>query len=223
MSEKLLTQRDVEDFQRLYSYRDKAMVELREMLSCDNAGHEYPFCPQCDIGEAGTLDHLLPQSVYPVLSDHPRNLIRCCHKCNGYKSATWLENGKRKFLNLYIDDVPEVQMLFVRLGVDGGDITYDYYVDNPYGADADLYRMYGNTFKKLHLKERYEFQTNEEITNIKSSIKNVMHIFQASDDQLKGMIRGGAHDEQNVHGVNYWRAVLKLAVCNNDMVFGLLK
>lgn len=223
MSQKNLTGQDVEDFQRLYSYRDNMMVDLRGKLSCDYAGREYPFCPQCDIGETGTLDHILPQSVFPVLSDHPRNLIRCCHKCNGYKSSTWLENGKRKYLNLYIDEMPDVQMLFVTLGVDGTDITYEYYVDNPNGADADIYRMYGNTFMKLHLKERYEFLTNEEITNVKSSINNVQKIFHASDDQLKEMIRQGAYDEQSKHGVNYWRAILKLAICDNDVVFGMMK
>ena len=48
-------------------------------------------------------------------------------------------------------------------------------------------------------------------------------IFQASDDQLKEMIRQGAYDEQSKHGVNYWRAIVKLAICDNDVVFGMMK
>lgn len=223
MSQRELTSQDTKDFLRLYSSSDKQFVDLKEKLSCDDAGHEYPYCPLCDISEAPTLDHILPQSQFPVLCDHPRNLIRSCYSCNDWKNDDWLENGKRRYLNLYIDDVPDIQMLFVRLDVEGGDIVYDYYVNNCNGVDAEIFRKYKNTFDDFHLKDRYEFLTNEEITTLKSRIKNSLDIFHATDDQIKDDIRRGARDEQTVHGVNYWRAILKLAICDNDVVFQMLK
>ncbi len=223
MSQLQLTERDVADFKRLYRFSDKAFTDLYDKLSFDEHLHTYPFCPLCDISEAHTLDHILPQSAFPVLSDHPRNLIRCCHSCNDWKSDEWLENGQRRFLDLYIDDLPAIQMLFVRIDVVGDAVTYDYFVSDACNPDADIYRKYRNTFVKLHLRERYIHQTDEEISSMKSIIKSNLNIYHSTDEQLKDVIRQTATDEQQRHGTNYWRAVLKLAICDSDQVFAIVK
>lgn len=223
MSQLQLTERDKADFKRLYRFSDNAFADLYEKLSCDEHLHAYPFCPLCDISEAHTLDHILPQSSYPVLSDHPRNLIRCCHSCNDWKSDEWLENGQRRFLNLYIDDLPTIQMLFVRMDVLRDAVTYDYYVSDVNHPDATIYRKYSNIFEKLHLRERYIHQTDEEISSMKSIIKSNLNVYHSTDDQLKGVIRQSAADEQQRHGTNYWRAILKLAICDNDQVFAIVR
>lgn len=223
MSQLQLTERDKADFKRLYRFSDNAFADLYEKLSCDEHLHAYPFCPLCDISEAHTLDHILPQSSYPVLSDHPRNLIRCCHSCNDWKSDEWLENGQRRFLNLYIDDLPTIQMLFVRMDVLRDAVTYDYYVSDVNHPDATIYRKYSNIFEKLHLRERYIHQTDEEISSMKSIIKSNLNVYHSTDDQLKGVIRQTAADEQQRHGTNYWRAILKLAICDNDQVFAIVR
>lgn len=223
MPKKALPESEIEDFLRLYGYSDKCFQDLVEKLSKDENDHIYPYCPLCDIGESHSLDHILPKGEYPVLCDHPLNLIRCCTTCNGYKSEIWLERGKRKYLDLYIDDVPEVQMLFVRLGLDGDVATYKYEVSDMNHPDADLYRMYKNTFVKLHLAERYLGQTDEEISNIVDDLKPIIEEFSPTDEQLKKQLRSSAISQQKRHGVNYWRSILKLALCDDDVMFKWLK
>lgn len=223
MSQLQLTEQAKEDFKRLYRFSDNVFADLYDKLSCDEHLHTYPYCPLCDISEAHTLDHILPQSAYPVLSDHPRNLIRCCHSCNGWKSDEWLEKGQRRFLDLYIDDLPALQMLFVRMDVAGDVVTYDYYVSDVNHPDADIYRKYRNTFEKLHLRERYIHQTDEEISSLQSIIKINLNVYKSTDAQIKEVIRKSAADEQQRHGINYWRAVLKLAICDNEQVFSLVR
>ena len=223
MSHLMLSEDEVEDFLKLYRYKDARYKELIEMLSCDEKLHEYPYCPLCDIGEAHSLDHILPKGEFPVLCDHPRNLIRSCRSCNGWKSEIWLENGKRKFLNLYIDDVPYVQMLFVNFGFDDGIATYEYYTSDVNQPDANLYRMYKNSFEKLHLDTRYAKFTSEEISLMVSRFKYSIRTYHATDDQLKEDITATAIDEQARHGLNYWRAILKLAICADDNMFAWMK
>lgn len=223
MPKKVLTSGEKDDFLRLYRYSDVSYQNLVEELSKDENGHIYPYCPLCDIGEYHSLDHILPKGEFPVLCDHPRNLIRCCTTCNGYKSEIWLEEGKRKYLDLYIDEVPNVQMLFVTLGLDEDVATYKYFVSDVNNPNADLYRMYKNTFEKLHLEERYLIQSDEEISNIIDDLKPIIEEFAPTDEQLIKQIRSSAVSQQKRHGVNYWRSILKLAICNDANMFGWLK
>lgn len=223
MPKKVLTSGEKDDFLSLYRYSDVSYQNLVEELSKDENGHIYPYCPLCDIGEYHSLDHILPKGEFPVLCDHPRNLIRCCTTCNGYKSEIWLEEGKRKYLDLYVDEVPNVQMLFVTLGLDEDVATYKYFVSDVNNPNADLYRMYKNTFEKLHLEERYLIQSDEEISNIIDDLKPIIEEFAPTDEQLIKQIRSSAVSQQKRHGVNYWRSILKLAICNDANMFAWLK
>lgn len=223
MSQLVLSEKETNDYLRLYRYKDKCYQDLEEELSRDENGHEYPYCPLCDIGEYHSLDHILPKGEFPVLCDHPRNLIRSCTTCNAYKSEIWLEGEKRKYLDLYIDDVPEEQMLFVKLELDGGIATYEYYVSDENNPNLDLYRMYKNSFEKFDLAKRYKRQTNEEITNMINSMKDIIKQFHATDEQLKNTIKASVADLQERHGVNYWRAILKLAFCDDNNMFLWMK
>lgn len=223
MSKVLLTNGEKEDYLRLYRYKDKCFQDLEKELSCDEYGHEYPYCPICDIGEYHTLDHILPKGEFPVLCDHPKNLIRSCTICNGYKSEIWLESGKRKFLNLYIDDIPNEQMLFVKLEIKNDLLTYEYYVSDINHPDPELYRMYKNSFDRFELAKRYKKQTNEEVTNMIVSMKDSITQFHATDEQLRNSIETSIRDLQIRHGVNYWRAILKQAICSDNVMFMWMK
>lgn len=213
------TDDEKKDFKRLYNYNSVPFQQLNDDLSHDENDHIYPFCPICDIGEPHTFDHILPQEEFPVLCDHPKNLMRCCTVCNGYKSSIWLENGQRKYLDLYIDDLPLIQMLFVRLGINNGTMTYEYYVSDIKHPDANLYRMYKNTFEKFHLDERYRSQSEDIVSALISIFKPIICQFQPSEEQLKDIVRKNVLDEQGRYGVNYWKAILKLAICDDINIF----
>lgn len=223
MTQIALTENEKRDYLRLYRYEDKCFQNLEEELSKDENGHEYPYCPLCDIGEYHSFDHILPKGIFPVLCDHPKNLMRSCTTCNGYKSEIWLEDGKRKYLDLYIDDLPNIQMLFVKLGLEGDVVTYEYYVSDMNRPDPEIFRMYKNSFEKFMLAKRYKRQTNEEITNMVCSMKDSIKLFHASDSQLLNSILVSATEMQVRHGFNYWRAILKLAFYNDKKMFAWLK
>lgn len=211
------------DFLKLYQYGSQPFQKLLRDLSVDENGNTYPYCPYCDIGESGSLDHILPKDEYPVLCDHPKNLIRSCTICNSKKSSVWLDGGKRKYLDLYIDEIPNVQILFVDLKLDADVLEYEYYVSNQNSADANVFRMYRNTFDALGLAERYKIQTSEEVSSLISMFRTNIKQFNATDEQLKECVMSNVAEEQKRHGVNYWRVVLKMAICDNDAIFNWVK
>lgn len=73
----------------------------------------------------------------------------CCSEYNERKSSNWIENGKRKYLNLYIDELPDVQYLFCDVRVSGDSIKCDFSLSNLNGIDADLFRKSETTLTLL--------------------------------------------------------------------------
>lgn len=62
-------------------------------------------CPMCGSFHSGTLDHLLPQTEYPVFAIFGRNLVPAC-KCNSMRTnkLTGATLGER-ILHPYFDDI----------------------------------------------------------------------------------------------------------------------
>ncbi len=96
----------------LYRYDATAFRNLKNSLTTVN-GKVVVMCPMCTIDTIGSFDHILPKEEYAEFVDHPKNLIPCCTTCNSKKNMYWKENGTFLFLNLYLDDIPEQQYLFL--------------------------------------------------------------------------------------------------------------
>lgn len=54
-------------------------------------------------------------------------------------------------------------------------------------------------------------------------LKPIIEEFAPTDEQLIKQIRSSAVSQQKRHGVNYWRSILKLAICNDANMFAWLK
>ena len=62
-------------------------------------------CPMCGSFHSGTLDHLLPKSVFPVFSIFSANLVPAC-KCNSKRSVEINgAGGDERILHPYFDDI----------------------------------------------------------------------------------------------------------------------
>lgn len=70
------------------------------------------MCPMC--GEAGTpntLDHYLPEGIFPDFAILAQNLVPACDICQGHKLQQYQEDGSRLFLHPYYDDILQIQVL----------------------------------------------------------------------------------------------------------------
>ena len=96
----------------LYRYDATVFRNLKNSLTTVN-GRIVVMCPMCTIDTIGSFDHILPKEEYAEFADHPKNLIPCCTTCNSKKNMYWKENDTFLFLNLYLDDIPKQQYLFL--------------------------------------------------------------------------------------------------------------
>lgn len=212
------------DLQSLYNFKSKPFQKLHELLIKPD-GILDDTCPNCDKDSVESFDHLLPQTKFPEFSDHPLNLMPCCSECNGRKSANWIENGRRKYLNLYIDELPDLQYLFCEVRVSGDSIECDFSLSNPNGIDADLFRKIRNHFDALDLCRRYKNRSNQGVSDALSMIRvsrrssgvngggkeHVRHNIQCEIAEIK-------HNE----GCNHWKTLIMEACCNTDEVYDYL-
>lgn len=115
-----LTDTEKKELQSLYSYNRTPIKNLRNQVLTED-GYLNEFCPLCGVNLVATMDHYIPQEDYPLFVVHPLNLIPCCCQCNGSKSNRILENGVRKFWNVYLDTPPKDEYLKcdVKKGLDG--------------------------------------------------------------------------------------------------------
>lgn len=208
------------DFQSLYKFDVEPFPKLYIELSKDERGRKYPYCPLCDMEGTSSFDHILPQSKFPEFSDHPLNLVRSCQLCNGKKSANWKEGDRRRYLDLYIDEIPDVQFLFVKVDVDDGDgsLTVQFTIDNRNGIDADLFRMIHNHFDDLEICTRYNNGASEVISTLQDDIVANLDLG-ASKEDIKSSVITKCNREQLRNGINYWRAILKKACVEDEKIF----
>ena len=219
LEEEEYTNKQKADLKSLYDFDVQPFPVLYKELSKDEKGRKNPYCPLCDMEGVSSFDHILPQSKFPEFSDHPLNLIRSCQKCNGKKSSNWLEGAKRRYVNLYIDDIPNKQFLFVKIEIDEEEqsLIVDFSVENRYGIESELYRKIENHFVDLEICSRYEEGCSEVISSLQDDVVNNLDIG-ASRDDIKSSILNKCSREQARYGVNYWRAILKQACAENDEI-----
>lgn len=212
------------DLQSLYNFKSRPFLELHELLIRPD-GILNDTCPNCDKDSVESFDHLLPQTKFPEFSDHPLNLMPCCSECNGRKSANWIENGRRKYLNLYIDELPDVQYLFCEVRVSGDAIECDFSLSNPNGIDADLFRKITNHFETLDLCRRYKNRSNQVVTELSTQVQ-LCKSFPLGDIKEKEYVRHILLDvianSKQQKGCNNWKTLIFEACCNTDEVFDFL-
>lgn len=206
---------DKTDLIRLYSYKSKKMQELKIAVTTTERNRLLNTCQNCTIGEVNSFDHFVNKDEFPEFSVHPKNLFPSCTKCNSYKGQEWREHGQIKYLNLYLDDLPEEQYLFVDVQVVNNDVvTTRFYLGNPNGIDPDLFARIQNHYDNLHLCERFTENADTVITSLENNISTYAGQF-ALDDIIDLVIENCERD-MAYYGYNYWKSILQIALVNND-------
>ncbi|RZK25265.1 MAG: hypothetical protein EOO43_05950 [Flavobacterium sp.] len=164
------------DLQKLYKYDSATLQMLKTTVTTTGNGRKVQ-CQNCTMNEVNSLDHLLPKEQFPEFSVNPKNLFPCCSKCNSYKGALWRVDGVRTSLNLYLDELPNVQYLFVNVEIGNNYVETEFFLDNQNGINEDFFELISSHYNELHLLERFSEGADDVITSFK-------HIIESARDNL---------------------------------------
>ena len=202
------------DLLSLYKYSSKKLQELELILTTDEFQRRNKTCQNCTIGEVGTFDHLVPKEEFTEFAVHPKNLFPCCSKCNSYKNEVWRDGDKRLFLNLYIDELPKVQYLFVRLEITPQSIATEFYLQNTNRVNSDTFQLIESHYSRLHLCKRFSENADDVIIRLSTAISETVP--RLPIEEVKDVCINAAKRHMVLFGSNYWKSVLEIALLNNN-------
>lgn len=92
-----------------FLYEKKLVTKFKESYYHrlrTNENQNFSQCVYCERDLVTDLDHLLPQSKFPIFAVTPSNLIPSCHTCNKNKSASLVD-----IVNPYYEDTTKENWL----------------------------------------------------------------------------------------------------------------
>jgi 5-methylcytosine-specific restriction endonuclease McrA len=211
---KTYTGEENRDLLSLYRFGAKKLVDLKVTLTTTKTNRISNDCQNCTIGEVGSFDHYLPKDIFPEYAINPKNLIPSCSKCNSFKGINWKQNGKRLFLNPYLDILPEKQYLFVEINVDKNDLDIKFQIDNRNGLPIDLFEILESHYTRLYLCSRFSENCERAINEVKTEI--LKYSQKLSFDEIKETIIECADDNRKMFGYNHYIYLLQIALVNNS-------
>jgi len=194
----------------LYNLKNKAIIEIRRDVTTNGRERAVSECQYCTINSVNSMDHIMPKNDFPEFSVNAQNLFPCCTECNGYKSSTWLMDGTRQFLNLYLDILPETRYLFVELVYVNDVITTRFYLENTHGIDENIFQLICSHYEKLHLFERFSVASDTAITSLRNTLNSLPN--QLTSAEIESFIARVVDADMGYFGSNYWKSVLQLAL-----------
>lgn len=195
----------------LYSYRSKQVQTLKSKLTVhpNFPNSMMNTCQNCTINEVDTMDHMLGQSAFPEYSVHPKNLFPCCTYCNRKKSDNYVdEHGKRRFLNLFLDELPSSQYLHVEFGQNW---LPRFYLEQPEDVDDNTYSLIESHYSELDLLNRFRDSSHQIISTFRMIIRSYGHV-----DNLHMILRTQIEGLEPLLGANHREIVLKRALAASD-------
>lgn len=193
-------------------YKPSDDKELYKTLETLRNKHKLNYCPCCGSPDIPTtLDHYLPQSVFPELSIVYENLTPMCSKCNELKDNTLTdEHGNKGFIHPYYDPIDEVQL--------------ELEIGTPYEAPSCFNLIVPTTvlepFRSVvvsHLKEiefldRFEKFCIEEYTDLLSTLAEEKE--DGSRESIQRLILT-FYNKAKRRSANKWVAIFYRGVLNN--------
>jgi hypothetical protein len=207
------TEDEKDDLLKLYSYKSSVIQKLKVHVTTTATNRIINTCPNCTISEINSFDHYLPKETFPEFVVNPKNLFPSCTKCNSYKNNVWLKDGKRLFLNLYLDPLPDEQYLFVNLTISGDIVTTRFFLQNDGAIDPDVFEIIKTHYNRLHLLERFNANINEAITSLENTITSFIGKLPIED--IKNSIIEKSHRDRIAFGYNYWKSILEIELMNS--------
>lgn len=208
------------DLIKLYSYRNKHIQKLKINVTTLQNNRIFNTCQNCTINEINTFDHFVNKSEFPEFSVHPKNLHPSCSVCNSYKGKNWREDSKILFLNLYLDNLPKEQYLFVDINIEDDVISPHFYINNSNKISADLFLKIYNHYEKLHLCKRFQDNSDTVITSLENTLKTYSNKLSLSD--LTDLVIETSNRNIETYGSNYWKSILEIELIKNKEFLNLI-
>lgn len=205
----------------LYRFKAKSFYDLFVCLTTTKSNKRDMLCPNCTLTDCSQLDHYIPKTEFPEFSANPRNLMQCCSICNQKKLDRWLNGKQPIFLNLYLDDLPQEQYLFVDISIENGVPIIKFYLNNRTNIDPTLFSRIESHYGELDLCNRFVERADSFISEI---LRNYIAAKEASItvENFIEMLKSCAKQEQKDFGFNYWKAILTLECCKSPNFLGFL-
>jgi hypothetical protein len=170
-------------------------------------------CPMCGFGEASTLDHYLPRSVYPEFSVLALNLLPACARCNLLKGHAVGRTPSEQFLHCFFHQVPSIPLLVCNVDVRPGTLLVEFRIRPIRRIDPDILARVSSHFHRLHLANRFRRETLNEIGDRRATfdtfVGNGNHI------ALRHRLRDEARGFLRTLGPNHWKTALYSALHRN--------
>lgn len=206
---------DKADLLRLYSYKGKNIQKLKVAVTTTARNRILSTCQNCTIGEVNSFDHFVNKEEFPEFSVHPNNLFPSCTKCNSYKGQEWREHGQVTYLNLYLDNLPEDQYLFVDINVEDNDVILtEFYVENLNGINPVFFERIQNHYSNLHLCQRFQENADTVITSLENTVRTYADKLPLED--IIELVIENSERDLIYYGYNYWKSILVIALMRND-------
>ena len=181
-----------------HTYKDGWLKDLGGAVYAAARG----TCLLCNAAQPGTIDHLLPQSLYPALSIFAPNLIGACADCNRIKSNTSNNNPREQFVHPYFEDIPrDVPFLRADVIVNGVLSPQFQIVDHPQ-IDEELTARLRWQFNLLEMNGYYRHQAVLFFEEKQYGWQEVAEIGWA---ELAASLSGDLRSATRPRGVNFWK------------------
>lgn len=175
------------------------------------------ICPLCYHGSVSTLDHILPKSLFSILSVTPDNLVGVCRDCNTNKldfAPTGVENSP---LHPYFDDVSGERWLMGCV-VEGKVAAVAFHVVSVDNWSTALNARVKLHFDTLKLASLYSSQSAQLISGQR---ENLIQLFDAGGE---GAVRAELTRQSRSWGsydVNCWQAATYRALKESEWYCGV--
>lgn len=149
-----------------------AKSPTRGMYEAIRQAPPFGTCPLCGQRTVASVDHYLPQSLFPVFNLTPANLIPACSDCNKNKLAKVAERAEDQTLHPYFDDLGRERWLFTSVER-GTPPAISFFVRQPSEWPQVLYERVVHHFNVMGLAELYAAQAASELADISHGLREI--------------------------------------------------
>lgn len=207
-----------DDLLSLYGYQKKIIRNIRNNITNQQIVTIQSTCQNCTLDSVNTMDHVLPKMKFPEYAVNGYNLFPCCSRCNGYKSEIVDHSA---FLNLFIEELPSVQYLFVRVCWELDSVNFEFFLSNEKGLiPNELYAQIENHYANLYLLQRMKDAARSYLSEFISSNKNYYKKL-GKDDVIEAVLES-IEEDRIAYGYNYWKCCLKIALIESDIFWSYM-
>ena len=207
------TGKDKEDLISLYRYNAKFFQDLKVEVTTTADKRAILTCQNCTIGAVTSFDHVLPKDEFCEFVVNPLNLFPSCTNCNSIKSKNWFINGKRIYLNLYLDILPKVQYLFVDVKFEDLSFKTEFRIENKFSIDPDFFEIIYSHYDRLKLCKQFSDHCDKVITPLINDFR--AYSKKLPFDEIVATTIEKEELNRNFFGYNYWYSILTLEIIKN--------